>query len=108
MESAHWRSYVDRTAPGALVEETAACRYRIRYPIAGEPRVSILIPTGGHKNVFRALEEVLEKTAYKNYDIVVIDNSRTQRVEEYSSRLAARKAPSGISTGAASPSTSPR
>ena len=86
-------AYVDRTAPGALVEETAACRYRIRYPIAGEPRVSILIPTGGHKNVFRALEEVLEKTAYKNYDIVVIDNSRTQRVEEYSSRLAARKAP---------------
>jgi GT2 family glycosyltransferase len=86
-------AHLERNAPGASVEEMGACRYRVRYPIAGDPRVSILIPTGGHKNVFRALESVLEKTAYKNYDIVLIDNSRTGRVEEYVSRLAARKAP---------------
>jgi GT2 family glycosyltransferase len=36
---------------------------------------------------------VLEKTAYKNYDILLIDNSRVARVEEYASRLATRKAP---------------
>jgi len=75
------------------VEEVGACRYRVRYPIAGNPRVSILIPTGGHKNVFRALESVLEKTAYKNYDILLIDNSRAAQVAEYAHRLAARKAP---------------
>jgi len=86
-------AYVERNAPGARVEETGVCRYRVRYPIARDPRVSILIPTGGHKNVFRAVEDVLEKTAYKNYDILLIDNSRTVRVEEYASRLAARKAP---------------
>ncbi len=86
-------AYLDRTAPGAKVEEVGACRYRVRYPIAGNPRVSILIPTGGHKNVFRALEEVLEKTDYKNYDILLIDNSRYNRVEEYAARLVARKAP---------------
>jgi hypothetical protein len=50
-------AYLERNAPGASVEETGACRYRVRYPIAGDPRVSILIPTGGHKNVFRALDE---------------------------------------------------
>lgn len=86
-------AYVERHAPGARVEEMGACRYRVRYPIAGDPRVSILIPTGGRKNVFRAVEDVLEKTAYKNYDILLIDNSRTVRVEEYASRLAARKVP---------------
>jgi len=86
-------AYLERNAPGACVEEVGTCRYRVRYPIAGNPRVSILIPTGGHKNVFRALEGVLEKTAYENYDILLIDNSRTGRVEEYVSRLAARKAP---------------
>jgi GT2 family glycosyltransferase len=86
-------AYVGRNAPGARVEETAVCRYRVRYPIAGDPRVSILIPTGGHKNVFRAVEDVLEKTDYKNYDVLLIDNSRTVRVEQYASRLAARKAP---------------
>lgn len=86
-------AYLSRNAAGARVEEVGACRYRVRYPIAGEPRVSILIPTGGHKNVFRALEEVLEKTSYTNYDILLIDNSRTSRVEEYASRLVLRKAP---------------
>jgi len=86
-------AYLERNAPGARVEEVGACRYRVRYPIAGNPRVSILIPTGGHKNVFRALESVLEKTAYENYDIVLIDNSRAAQVGEYASRLAARKAP---------------
>ena len=86
-------AYLERNAPGARVEEVGACRYRVRYAIAGNPRVSILIPTGGHKNVFRALESVLEKTDYKNYDIVLIDNSRAAQVKEYADRLAARKAP---------------
>jgi GT2 family glycosyltransferase len=85
--------YLARNEPGACVEEVGACRYRVRYPIIGEPRVSILIPTGGQKNVFRALEDVLEKTAYKHYDILLIDNSCTARVEGYASRLASRHAP---------------
>ena len=86
-------AYIERNNPGAWVEETGASRYRVRYPIAADAHVSILIPTGGHKNVFGAVEDVLEKTAYKNYDILLIDNSHTARVEEYASRLAARKAP---------------
>jgi GT2 family glycosyltransferase len=86
-------AYVERNVPGACVEETGTCRYRVRYPITAEPRVGILIPTGGHKNVFRAVDEVLEETTYRNYEILLIDNSRTVRVEEYASRLAARKAP---------------
>jgi len=87
------KSHLDRTSPGAQVEEVGVCRYRVRYPTSSDPRVSILMPTGGHKNVFRALEDVLEKTAYKNYEILLIDNSRTTRVKEYVSQLAARKAP---------------
>jgi GT2 family glycosyltransferase len=86
-------AYLERNAPGARAEEMGACRYRVRYPIAGDPRVTILVPTGGHQNVFRALDCVLEKTAYKNFEILLIDNSRTGRVQEYVSRLAARKAP---------------
>ena len=86
-------AYLERNAPGACVEEVGACRYRVRYAIREEPRVSILIPTGGHKNVFRALESVLEKTAYPKYDILLIDNSCTDRVEEFVARLAARQAP---------------
>jgi len=86
-------SYLARVAPGATVEVVKTCRYRVRYPIAGNPRVTILIPTNGQRNLFRAaLEDVLEKTSYKNYEIVLIDNSRTARIEEYVASLA-RKAP---------------
>jgi GT2 family glycosyltransferase len=88
-------SYLARNVPGATVEEVGECRYRVRYPIVGDPRVTILIPTGGHKNVFRVAEDVLRKTSYKNYDILLIDNSQAARVEEYAARLAARKLPVG-------------
>lgn len=85
--------YLRRKAPGAEAEEVAACRYRVRYPVSGSPRVTILIPTGGNKSVYRALDDVLGKTAYKNYDILLIDNSRSSTVSEYAARLTARKAP---------------
>lgn len=87
-------SYVTRVAPGASVEEVKSCRYRVRYPIAGNPRVTILVPTNGHKNLFRtAIEDVLDKTSYKNYEILLIDNSRDTRVERYAARMESRKAP---------------
>jgi GT2 family glycosyltransferase len=86
-------SYLARVSPGATVEVVKTCRYRVRYPIAGDPHVTILMPTNGQRNLFRAaLEDVLEKTSYKNYDIVLIDNSRTARIEEYVAGLM-RKAP---------------
>ena len=87
-------SHLASAAPGATVEEVKACRYRVRYPIAGNPRVAILIPTNGHLNLFRAaVEEVLDKTSYANYEILLIDNSRDSRLEDYAARLTARKLP---------------
>ena len=86
-------AYLVRNAPGAQVEEVGLCRYRVRYPISSGPRVSILIPSCTAKNVFRAVEAVLEKTAYKNYEIVLIDNSGAARIEEFAVRQAARQAP---------------
>jgi len=87
-------SYVARVVPGATVEEVKSCRYRVRYPIAGDPRVTVLVPTNGHKNLFRtAIEDVLDKTTYKNYEILLIDNSQDTRVERYAARMESRKAP---------------
>jgi len=86
-------SHLARTAPGAAVEEVKTCRYRVRYPIAGNPHVTVLMPTNGKRNLFRAaIEDVLQKTSYKNYDILLIDNSRGTRIAEYAAALA-RKAP---------------
>lgn len=85
--------YLARNAPGARVEEAGACRYRVRYPVAGSPRVSILIPTAGHRNVFRAVDEILEKTTYRDFEIVLIDNSRGERVRDLAAGLMQRNAP---------------
>ncbi|HLY20551.1 MAG TPA: glycosyltransferase [Bryobacteraceae bacterium] len=86
-------SFLERNSPGAHIVEVGPCRYRVRYAIREAPRVSILMPTGGHKGVFRAIEDVLDKTEYKNYEIVLIDNSPATSVAEYAARLTARKAP---------------
>ena len=84
--------YAQRNLPGATVEEIDACRYRVRYPIAGNPRVTILMPTGGNMSLLRtAIEDVQRKTSYANYEILIIDNSRSKQVAEYAATLAARQ-----------------
>jgi len=87
-------AYLERTSPGPSVEEVATCRYRVHYPIAHNPAVTILMPTGGNMDLLRtAIEDVLAKTTYKNYDILLIDNSRARRVADYAESLAERQAP---------------
>jgi GT2 family glycosyltransferase len=66
-----------RQAEGEVVdtENGAPCRYRVRYRIRGEPRVSIIIPTKDKLDLLRrCLQSIEEKTRYRNYEILVIDN----------------------------------
>lgn len=62
----------------AVVESPQPGCYRIGYGHAATPGVSILIPT---RNQFyllqRCIESVLEKTAYGNYEVLIIDNGST-------------------------------
>jgi GT2 family glycosyltransferase len=49
--------------------------FRVRYPIPGQPRVSIIIPTkDGVHLLRRCVESILDRTTYGNYEFVVIDN----------------------------------
>jgi len=85
--------HLARRHPGATAEEITSCRYRVRYPIEGNPRVSILMPSGGNMSFLRAaVDDVLRKTTYTNYDLWLIDNSRSTQVQEYAAGLA-RQAP---------------
>ncbi len=56
-------------------------RLRVRYPIAPGSTAGILIPSGGHEGALRACLESLAKTAYTDYEVLVIDNSRGRRIE---------------------------
>ena len=57
-------------------------RWRMRYPIPPEGRVSIVIASGGKLDILRTnLEDLFSKTTYGNYEVVVIDNSRQNSIE---------------------------
>lgn len=54
--------------------------YRIRYDIEGNPLVSILIPNKDHiDDLSRCIDSILEKSTYRNFEIIVIENNSTEQ-----------------------------
>jgi glycosyltransferase involved in cell wall biosynthesis len=49
--------------------------FRFKYKIEGNPLVSIIIPTRNMKKYLkRCIDSVIEKTNYKNYEIIIVNN----------------------------------
>lgn len=58
--------------------------YRIKYDIIGEPKVSILIPNYNHvAELSTCINSILEKTTYKNYEIIIIENNSNEETFAY-------------------------
>jgi glycosyltransferase involved in cell wall biosynthesis len=55
--------------------------YKIEWPIPEiNPLVSLIIPTRDGLNVLKlAVESILEKTSYKNYEIIIVDNGSVKQ-----------------------------
>lgn len=52
--------------------------YRVKYPVEGTPLVSIIIPNKDQKDTLKkCVDSVIEKTAYDNYEIVIVENNST-------------------------------
>ena len=50
--------------------------YKVSYQYDKEPKISIIIPTKDKRNILdKCLKSIYEKTNYKNYEIIVIDNN---------------------------------
>lgn len=73
------RAQLDRLQlPGEVLDSSVPAVYRLRYRIQGEPLVSILIPTMDHReDLARCLSSIREKTTWKNYEIILIENNST-------------------------------
>lgn len=72
------RSHLERRGyAGAGIEPgLTSSSLRVRYPHAGAPLVSIIIPTKDQLHLLQTcVESILEKTAYPNYEILVVDNN---------------------------------
>ena len=53
-----------------------ANQYRIRWGLADEPLVSLIIPTyNGYEITKQAIDSILSKTTYENYEILLVDNN---------------------------------
>ena len=63
--------------------------YRVDYKVKGNPKVSIVIPNKDGKDILEVcINSILEKTTYKNYEIVVVENnSDTEEIFEYYKEL---------------------
>jgi GT2 family glycosyltransferase len=65
----------------AVQEGLVPGRWRVRYPLPSDLRVSIIIASGGNTDVLETnLRALAAKTSYRNYEVVVIDNSKHDRV----------------------------
>ena len=90
------KSYAADAARRAIEEHLTRCsiaaqvvpgiidgRWRVQYRLAPEPMVSIIIASGGKTEILRVnLESLFGKTAYPNYEVVVIDNSKGEDIKK--------------------------
>lgn len=63
--------------------------FRPKFIPNGEPKVSIIIPNKDQKDTLKTcVDSILEKTAYKNYEIIVVENNSTgDEIFEYYKEL---------------------
>ena len=74
---------------GTVTEGCIEGIYRVDYKLKGNPKVSIVIPNKDGKDILRVcINSILEKTSYKNYEIIVVENnSETKEIFEYYKEL---------------------
>ncbi|MEM0268786.1 MAG: glycosyltransferase family 2 protein [Candidatus Korarchaeum sp.] len=74
---------------GVYPTQPGSCRYRIKYKVVGDPKVSIIIPTRDKVKILkRCIDSILNKTTYQNYEIVIVDNDSEKRETwEYYTRI---------------------
>ncbi|MBR2765699.1 MAG: glycosyltransferase family 2 protein [Blautia sp.] len=50
--------------------------YRVRYPVQGEPLVSVIIPNKDHPELLRAcLDSIRNMTTWQRYEILIVENN---------------------------------
>lgn len=52
--------------------------YRVKYPVQDSPLVSVLIPNKDQRETLKTCLESLKKTAYPNYEIIIIENNSSE------------------------------
>ena len=72
-------AHLDRIGlKGTVQDSRIPTTYRIRYEIASEPLISIIIPNKDETDTLRkCLSSILKKSTYTNYEILIVENNST-------------------------------
>lgn len=77
---------IRRGLPGCQVERKKDFGfYRVKYPVAGEPLISIIIPNKDQRDTLeKCLNSIFEKSTYRNFEIIIVENnSETGEIFDY-------------------------
>jgi O-antigen biosynthesis protein len=72
---------LERRGEGGWVEPVhhGFLRYRVHYPLNGNPLISIIIPTRDLAGTLgKCLRSIFSRSTYPNYEVIVIDNGSTK------------------------------
>ena len=65
---------------GEVMDGIFPSTYRVRWKIQGNPKVSILIPNKDHTDdLEQCLSSLYQRTTYKNFEVIVIENNSTEQ-----------------------------
>ena len=83
-------AHLKRTGTEGTVSHTPDLGFfRVKYPVLGQPLVSIIIPNKDEKETLKAcIDSIREKTEYPNYEIIIVENnSTTDEIFQYYKEL---------------------
>jgi GT2 family glycosyltransferase len=79
--------------PLKMVPGCVPGRWRARYPVPDATKVSIIIASGGKADVLRTnLDSLFGKTLYRDYEVVIADNSKGNVIEKLTAEYVSRHA----------------
>ena len=83
-------AHLKRTGTEVIVSHTPDLGFfRVKYPVQGQPLVSVIIPNKDEKETLKAcIDSIREKTEYPNYEIIIVENnSTTDEIFQYYKEL---------------------
>lgn len=68
--------YAVRQIPAQVTWANFPLRYRVKWQVQGNPKVSVIIPNQDHiKDLDQCLRSIARKSTYSNYEVLVVENN---------------------------------
>ncbi len=64
--------------PGTVSQLVHFGFYRVKYPVSGNPLVSILIPNKDQSDTLRRCIQSLERASWSNYEVIIVENNSNE------------------------------